>query len=121
MMNLQVGRYTLWTQTAFIHRKIVARLESDDVIVVDQEIHAALHGAVRAMRGHDLFNHAIGAPGAIRCVVQMRAEGVDDLFAIFDLAHSLLLRIMTARDPRPLKYTRVLLRQRGVRQAAYDS
>src|SRR5438034_9312907 len=114
MMNLQVGRYTLWTQTAFVDGKIVARLESNYGIAFDQQIHAALHGTVRAMRGHDLVDHAIGAPAAIRRIMQMRSKGFNDLFEIFDLAHSSVLSIVAAVNAGTLKYSGVLLRQRGI-------
>src|SRR6266536_1116399 len=87
MMNLQVGRYTFRTQTAFIHRKIVARLETYDVVVFDQEIHAALHRAVRTVCRHHFVYYAIRAPAAVWRIMQVRSEGFDDPFEIFDFAH----------------------------------
>ena len=82
MMNLQVSGYAFGTQPAFIDRKIVAWLETDDMIVFDQKIHAALHRAVRAMCRHDFVYHAVRTPTAVRRVMQMWTEGLDDLFEI---------------------------------------
>ena len=68
------------TKTTFVDRKIVTRLEADDVIILNQQIHAALHGAVRAMRRHNLINDAVSLPTLVRRVVQVRSELLDHLF-----------------------------------------
>src|ERR1700686_1843648 len=91
------------------------------MIVLHKEIHTALDPAVRTMRRHDAIYDPISPPAAIRRIMQMRPEGFDDLFEIFDLAHCSLLSVVPTLDSRPLKYTGILLGQRGVRQAAYDS
>src|SRR4051812_23901144 len=62
MMYLQVGRHALRAEAAFVDGKIIARLEADDVVVLDQKIHAALHRAVGAMCGHDAVYDAVCAP-----------------------------------------------------------
>ncbi len=89
MMNLQVSRDAFRTETAFINRKVVARLKANHVILLDEQIHAALHRAVRTVRRHDLVDHSVRAPAAIRRIMKMRTEGFDDLFEMFDFAHEL--------------------------------
>jgi len=87
MMNLQIGSDSLGTQPPFIYWKIVAWLETNHVIILNQEVHAALHSAVRTMRRHDLVYDAIGSPAIVRRIVQMWAKGFNNLFEIGDLAH----------------------------------
>jgi len=67
----------------------IARLEADDVVPLDEQVHAALHGAVRAVRRHDPVNHAIRAPALVRLVVQVRPELLDYLLQVADLSHIL--------------------------------
>ena len=73
MMYLQVSRHAFRTKPAFVNRKVIARLDTDDVIVLDEQVHPALHGAVRAMRRHHAIDHAIRTPAAVWRVVQVRA------------------------------------------------
>jgi hypothetical protein len=79
VVNLQVGRDALRAEAAFVDGEVVARLEAYDVFALDEQVHAALHGAVRAVRRHDLVNHAVGAPAPVRLVVQVRPELLDYL------------------------------------------
>ena len=95
MMNLQVGRYALGTEAAFINREIVTRLETYDVIVLDQKIHAALHRAIRTVRWYNSIYHAIRAPASVRRIMQMRTKGFDDLSEILYLAHKSISRGQT--------------------------
>lgn len=78
-MNLQVGRDALRAQPTLVDREVVARLEPDDVAALDEQVHAALHGAVGAVGGDDLVYHAVCAPALVRHVVQVRAEPLDHL------------------------------------------
>ena len=66
VVNLQVSRDALRAEAALVHRKVVARLEPDDMVLLDQKIHAALHTAVRTVRGHDSVNDPVGAPAVVR-------------------------------------------------------
>src|SRR5712692_8740620 len=87
VVYLKIGCNSLRTKTSFINGKIVTRFEADHVILLDQQIHPALHATIRTMRRHDFVDDAIRLPALIRCVVQMRAVSVDDLFEVFDSAH----------------------------------
>jgi hypothetical protein len=80
VVDLQVGRHAFRAEASLVDGEIVTRLEADDVFVLDEQVHAALHGAVGAVRRHDLVYHAVGAPAAVRRVVQVRPELGDDLF-----------------------------------------
>jgi hypothetical protein len=50
------------------------------MVPLDEQIDAALHRAVRTVRRHNAINHAVGAPAAVRRVVQVRPELLDDFF-----------------------------------------
>src|SRR5215510_1230291 len=90
MMNLQVSGYAFWTKSPFINRKVVSRFKSDHVVVSDEQIHPALHGAIRTVRRHDLVDDPIGLPAFVRRVMQMRTVLADDLVEILDSAHKSL-------------------------------
>src|SRR5215217_2206034 len=121
MMNLQVSRHSLGTQTAFVHREIVARLKPNNMIVFDQQIHAALHGAVRAMGWHNSVYHTIRTPPAVRRVMQVWTVSLDYLFEILYFTHASIFRLVATLNARPLKYASILLWQRGICQPTYDS
>jgi hypothetical protein len=87
MMRLQIRRDALWTETPLIHRKFVPRLDTDDAIVFNEQLHPALHTAVRTMGIHDLVYNPISLPPAVRRIMQMRAKFVEYLFEIFYFAH----------------------------------
>src|SRR5688500_1962364 len=91
MVDLQVSGYAFWAQAAFVDRKIVAWLETDDVIVLYQQVHAALHSAIRAVGRHHFVDQSICAPASVRRIVQMRTVGFDYLFQILYLAHEINL------------------------------
>src|ERR1041385_4094263 len=91
MMNLEISCYTFRTQPSFINRKVVARLNSDHVIVFNEQVHSALNCAIRAMSGHDAIDHAIRAPAVVRSIVQVRTKLVDDLIQMFDSTHESIL------------------------------
>ena len=80
MMSLQISRHAFRTQPALVDRKIIARLEADELAFFDQQIHSALHAAIRAVRRHNLINHAVSLPAAVGRVVQVRTESLDDVF-----------------------------------------
>ena len=80
VMNLQVGRDALRAQTPLVDGEVVTRLEADDVVSLDEQIHPALHGAVGAVGGDDLVYHTVGAPAPVRLVVQVRPELLDYSF-----------------------------------------
>ncbi len=54
MRSLQIALDSLGTELSLIERKIHPRLETDDLVVLDQELDAALLAAKTAMRFHDL-------------------------------------------------------------------
>jgi hypothetical protein len=49
------------------------------MIVLDKQLHSALHSTVRAMRRNDLVDLSISPPSAVRLVVEMRTEAFDDI------------------------------------------
>src|SRR4030095_3128516 len=108
MVDLEVGGHAFWTQAAFVHWEIVARLETNDVIILNQKIHPALYRAVRTMRRHNLVDHTVGTPTVVRRVMKGRPEGFNDLLGFFALAH--ILSIVTTCNSRPLEDSGVLLR-----------
>jgi len=71
---LQIRCDALRTQSAFIHREFVTRLDANDAIFLDQQFHSALHTAVWTMCIHYLVDHPIGLPSAVRGIMQMRTE-----------------------------------------------
>src|SRR5688572_20348033 len=87
MMNLQVSRNAFRTQPAFVNRKIIARLNSNHMVVLHQEVHAALDRAVRTMRGHNFVDDSIRTPAIIWRVVEMWSKRVYDSIEMFDFAH----------------------------------
>src|SRR5678816_2785099 len=91
MMDLEVSRYSFRTQAPFVDGKVVTRLHAHNVIVFDQQIHTALHRAIRTVSGHDAIDHAISTPTIMRRVMQMRTIRLDDLFQMFDSTHDLLV------------------------------
>src|SRR5215213_4626082 len=62
MMNLQIGRHAFRTKASFVDRKIITRLKTDNVVLLNKQIHAALDGAVRTMRGDNAVDHTIRTP-----------------------------------------------------------
>src|SRR5262245_7705903 len=93
MVNLQISCDAFGAKPALVHRKVITRLETDDVIVLHQQIHTALNRAVRTVRRHDSVDHAICTPTIMRRVVEMRPKLFYDLFEIADLAHALLMTV----------------------------
>jgi hypothetical protein len=89
MVRLQISGDAFWTEPSFVDRKIIARLKAYDLSFFDQQVHAALHGAVRAMRGHNPVNDAVCAPAVMRRVVQVRPELLNYLRQISDFAHAI--------------------------------
>ena len=69
MVNLQVSGDALGTEPSFVNRKIITWLEADHMILFDQQIDAALHTAVRAMRWYHLVYYAVGQPAFEGCIV----------------------------------------------------
>ena len=55
------------------------RLYTNDVVLLDKQLHPALHSAIRTMRIDNLVDHAVGLPALEGSVVEMRAEPLDDL------------------------------------------
>lgn len=87
MMDLKVSSHAFRAKPAFIYGKLIARLYADYMIVFDQQVHSALHCAIRAVSGHDAIDHSIGTPAIVRCVVKVRSKLLDDLIQMFDSAH----------------------------------
>ena len=83
MMGLQISRNALWTEPAFVYGEIVSRLYAYDVVLFDKQIHSALHPAIWAMCRHDLVDLSLSAPTAVRSIVKMRSEAVDNAGEIF--------------------------------------
>src|SRR5205085_8565036 len=97
-MNLQVGRDALRAQTPLVDGEVVARLEADDVVPLDEQVHAALHRAVGAVCRDDLVYHAVCAPAPVRLVVQVRPELFDYLLKVSDFTHKLSLTIQSFKQ-----------------------
>ena len=87
MMDLEVSSHSLRAQPSFIDGKVVTRLDAYDVIVFDEEVHAALHRAIRTVSRHHAIDHAVGAPATVRSVVQVRTIFLNDLIEMFDSTH----------------------------------
>ena len=88
-MYLQVRRDAFRTQPALVDRKVIARFDANDVILLDQQIHPALHSTIWAVRRHNPINHPIGVPAPVGRVVKVGSIRLDDLIQIFDSTHSL--------------------------------
>src|SRR5829696_5833225 len=89
MMHLQVSCYSFRTKPAFINWKVIARLNTDHVIVFDEQVHSTLNRAIWAVSGYYAIDHSIRAPAVMRGVVEMRAVCLDDLIKMFDFTHDL--------------------------------
>jgi hypothetical protein len=87
VMNLEIGSYTFRTKPPLIDGKVIARLNPDHMILLNQEVHAALHGTIRTMGRHDLVNDTIRAPATMRRVMQVWPISLDDLIQMFYSAH----------------------------------
>jgi hypothetical protein len=87
MMNLQVGGDSFRAQPAFIDRKVIPWFESNNVILLDQQVHTALHCAIRAMCRHDPVDNSVRAPTIVRGIVEMRTIRLNYLIQIFDSTH----------------------------------
>src|SRR5687768_15002991 len=87
MMDLEVSRYSFRTKPAFVHRKVIAWLDADYVIVFHEQVHSTLDRAIRAVCGDDAIDHPISAPTVVGCVVKMRAIRLDDLVQMFNFTH----------------------------------
>src|SRR5207237_6339173 len=83
MVDLQVSSNSLGAKTALIHWKVVTGLDANDMIVLNQKVHAALHRAVWTMRRHDFVDHSIRAQAIVRRIVKMRAKVITDLIGMF--------------------------------------
>ena len=79
------------TEPAFINWKVVARLNPDHMVLLNQKIHAALYAAIRAMSRHDFVDDPIRAPAAIGRVMKVGPIGLNDLIEIFYFTHTEIL------------------------------
>ena len=86
-MSLKISGDAFRAKLAFINRKVVPRLEPDDVFFRNKQIHSALYAAIRAVRGYLTVDHTAALPAAVRFIVEMRAILLDDLFQILNFAH----------------------------------
>jgi len=89
VVDLEVCGYAFRTKATFVDWKVVARFDADHVISFDEEIHAALNSAIRAMCRHNAIDHTICAPPIVWCVVKMRPIRLNDLIQMFDSTHNL--------------------------------
>lgn len=94
MMDLQVSCDSFRTKPSFINRKVVTRLDTYDVIVFNEQVHAALHCAIWTVGRHDAIDHTIRAPATMRGVVQMRPIFLNDLLEMFDSTHEFFCRFV---------------------------
>src|SRR5262245_37136792 len=79
MRALQIAFHALRTEHALVEREILPRLKTDDLVVFDLQLNAALLPAETAVGFDDLVGNAgtgVSRPGADR---EMRAVAVDDL------------------------------------------
>ena len=74
MIVLEVALDTFWTKPAFVVRELFPRFETDDLVVFDQQLDAALHPAETAMRLDDLVRLVAPGVALARRVIQMRPE-----------------------------------------------
>src|SRR5690349_4139041 len=89
MMHLQVCGHAFRTKPALVDRKIVTRLKTDNLVLRDEQVHTALHRAIRTMRWDNAVNHTISAPAIVRRIVQMWTIGLYDLIQVLNSAHQL--------------------------------
>src|SRR5690606_36205650 len=93
------------TKLSLIDGEIVPWLKSNNVVVFDQEIHTALYGAIGTMRRNDLVDLAVAAPAAVRLVMEMRSDLLNDLMEMLDFAHfnSTFSAVATSSVREPVK------------------
>ena len=77
MIILQVALHALRAEHAAIDRELFPRLESDDLVVFNLELNAALHAAEATMRFHERASGWF-VPAARRLVLQVRAVAFDE-------------------------------------------
>ena len=74
VLVLHVALHALRAELALVERKLLPRLEADDLLVLHLELDAALLAAEAAVRRHDPVGLAARGPAAGRLAVEMRAE-----------------------------------------------
>ena len=77
MFVLQVALYALGAEHAAVDRKLFPRLESDDLVVMNLELNAALNSAEAAVRLHERAIRML-RPSAGRLVVEMWTVAFDE-------------------------------------------
>jgi len=91
MAALQVTLDALGAEHAAIKRKVLPGFESNQAIVADFELNAALLSAETAVRLHQLLARFVrfALPSARRLVVQVRTESCAQFLSIRRLSHAL--------------------------------
>jgi hypothetical protein len=74
MIILEVALDTLRTKPAFVVREFFPRFETNDLVVFDQQLDAALHSAETTMRLDDLVWLIASRIALARRIVQMGPE-----------------------------------------------
>ena len=78
MFILKISLDPLWAEHSVVDRKLLPRLESDDLVVLNLELDSALHPAKTAMRLHQRARFLF-LPPAGRFVLQVRTVSIDEL------------------------------------------
>ena len=87
MVDLQVSRDALRAEPAFINRKIVTWLKTNNMILFDQQVHTALDSAIGTMCRDYTINYAVCTPTTVWRVMEMRPVCFNDLIQILYFAH----------------------------------
>jgi len=95
MVYLEVGRHALGAKPAFINGEIVTWLDADNMVLLNQQVHAALYSAVGTVGRHHAIDYSICTPTVVGRVMKVRTKCLNDLIQIFDSTH----RFSVAREP----------------------
>ena len=124
MRALQVAFQALRAQHAAVERKILQRLEADDLVVFHLELNAALLPAEATVRLDDLLGPGFFLPASRRYVVQVRTveagQFVERKRGLPRLRRMLLLQLLLKLLLRLPALTRNSLESRRLGTYAYE-
>jgi hypothetical protein len=75
MIHRLVGRRALGAEHAVVQRKVLTRLDADDLSVGDLEIHPTLHTTITAVRRDIAINRFVRLPVSRCHLARMKIEG----------------------------------------------
>src|SRR5262245_8715320 len=120
VVGLQISGNTFWTKTPFVYRKLISGFQADDMVVLDEKFHSALHPAVWAVRRDDLVDLTVGLPTAVRLIVKMRPKAFDNVFEVLDLGHT-FVSLLVPFGAGPMKDRFDPFRHSRISKTAHDA